>query len=103
MVTTILGITYLNLLISVPFRCRENTFKELKKVVSILMIVSKQKYFLASTALGILRDNKLIDWDTDIDIDLINPTDKELEYLTNHMLKNDYSMYRLLKKWKIFN
>ena len=61
----------------------------------------KTKYFFScGTALGILRDNKLIDWDTDIDIDLINPTDKELEYLINQMLKIDYSMYRLLKKNK---
>ena len=78
---------------------RENTFNELKKVISILNNSMKTKYFFScGTALGILRDNKLIDWDTDIDIDLINPTDKELEYLTNQMLKIDYSMYRLLKK-----
>ena len=85
--------------LSVPLKNRENTFKELKKVVTILNDSLKTKYFFScGTALGIIRDNKLIDWDVDIDIDLINPTDKELEYLTNQMLKNDYKIYRQLKK-----
>ena len=58
--------------ISVPMKNRENTFNELKKVISILNNSMKTKYFFScGTALGILRDNKLIDWDTDIDIDLM--------------------------------
>ena len=46
--------------LSVPLKNRDNTFKELKKVISILNDSLKTKYFFScGTALGILRDNKL--------------------------------------------
>jgi len=89
----------LNVNLSVPMIERENVTDELRIICDLLKKNLEEKYFFScGTALGIVRDKKLIDWDTDIDIDIINPSESEISALISNMLNLGYTFYRKLQR-----
>ena len=85
--------------LSVPIKSRKNVYKEIFKVSSFLDNLNSCKYFFScGTALGLVRDGKLLDWDTDVDIDILSPDLNQIEKIINFMFKNNYSFQRVLKR-----
>jgi phosphorylcholine metabolism protein LicD len=88
-----------NINLSVPMIERENVNSEISNVIEFLNDIKSCNYFFScGTALGIVREGKLLDWDTDVDIDVINPTEFIIEDIINQMEKLDYSFQRVLKR-----
>ena len=88
-----------NINLSVPMIERENVNSEISNVIEFLNDIKSCNYFFScGTALGLVREGKLLDWDTDVDIDVINPTEFIIEDIINQMEKLDYSFQRVLKR-----
>jgi phosphorylcholine metabolism protein LicD len=88
-----------NINLSVPMIERENVFLEISDVIKFLNKLESCDYFFScGTALGLVREGKLLDWDTDVDIDIIEPTELIIESIINQMKKLDYSFQRVLKR-----
>ena len=63
----------------------------LKKIVYFLEQNSSDYFISVGTCLGIYRDNKLIEWDDDIDIDIIGSSyEKIIKKLIKFATKNKY-------------
>ena len=88
-----------NINLSVPIVKRENVISEISSVIDFLNDLDSCNYFFScGTALGLVREGKLLDWDTDVDIDIINPSKLLIEEITTQMQKLDYSFQRVLKR-----
>ena len=84
--------------LSVPIIDRKNLYHEISKVTDFLNSLDNCKYFFScGSALGLVRDSRFIDWDTDVDIDLIDPSEDEINIIINHMNILGYSFQRVLK------
>ena len=63
----------------------------LKEIVFFLEKNSSNYFISVGTCLGIYRDNKLIEWDDDIDIDIIGSSyEKIVKKLIKYAIKNKY-------------
>jgi lipopolysaccharide cholinephosphotransferase len=75
-----------NIDLSVPISERKHVYSETKKVIDFLnQIVPSDYFFSCGTALGLIRENKLLDWDTDIDIDVLEPTELIIDSIIKNM------------------
>ena len=85
--------------LSIPLSERNDSYREIKKVINALNSINSCNYFFScGTALGVVREGKLLDWDTDIDIDIIEPSDYLVKNLIFQMKELGYSLYRTLEK-----
>ena len=90
--------------LSIPIVKRENVYYEIKNVINFLNNLNNCNYFFScGTALGIIREGKLLDWDTDVDIDIIEPTDILINDIIIQMQSLGYSYLRILKSKKRYS
>ena len=93
-----------NIDLSIHIVKRNDIYSEINKVVQFLNKLDNNQYFFScGTALGLIREGKLLDWDTDVDIDILEPTDTLIEQIIFEMKKLDYSFQRVLKKNNQYN
>ena len=90
--------------LSIPLIERENVYEEINKVTFLLNNLKKCNYFFScGTALGLVREGKLLDWDTDVDIDILEPTELIINNIIDNMQALGYSYQRVLKKGKRYS
>ena len=85
--------------LSIPIFKRENVYLEISRIIKFLEKIDDCNYFFScGTALGLIREGKLLDWDNDVDIDILEPSQFMVEKIINEMKKLEYSFLRVLKK-----
>ena len=90
--------------LSIPLIERENVYEEINKVTFLLNNLKKCNYFFScGTALGLVREGKLLDWDTDVDIDILEPTELIINNIIDNMQAMGYSYQRILKSKKRYS
>jgi lipopolysaccharide cholinephosphotransferase len=83
--------------LSIPMLQRNGVYSELFHIVELLNKLDSCNYFFScGTALGVFRNGKLLDWDTDIDIDILEPTESLINDIMNEMQLLGYSFIRKL-------
>jgi phosphorylcholine metabolism protein LicD len=87
-----------NIDLKIPIYQRKDIFAELFSVTGFLNGCNSCEYFFScGTALGVCRDGKLLDWDTDVDIDILEPTDSLIVDIIKEFQLMGYSFYRIVK------
>ena len=90
--------------LTIPIVKRNNVYSEINKVIKFLNKLDNPQYFFScGTVLGLVREGKLLDWDTDVDIDILEPTESLIEQIIFEMKKLGYSFQRKLKKNNRYN
>jgi phosphorylcholine metabolism protein LicD len=90
--------------LSIPIVERKNVYLEISKVISFLNDLENASYFFScGTALGLVREGKLLDWDTDVDIDVLEPTELIINNIIENMQALGYSYQRVLKSKKRYS
>jgi len=90
--------------LSIPLIERENVYEEINKVTFLLNNLKKCNYFFScGTALGLVREGRLLDWDTDVDIDILEPTELIINNIIDNMQAMGYSYQRILKSKKRYS
>ena len=80
-----------------PMSERESAYEELDMVSKSLQQIENLKYFHScGTMLGILRDGRLLDWDTDIDFDVLDATEQQVVLIKDLFEKLGYKSLRML-------
>ena len=93
-----------NINLSIPIVERKNVYSEINNVISFLNKFKSCNYFFScGTALGLVREGKLLDWDTDVDIDILEPTELIINNIIDNMQALGYSYQRVLKKGKRYS
>ena len=93
-----------NINLSVPIIERKDVYLEINKVTIFLNSLENCNYFFScGTALGLVREGKLLDWDTDVDIDILEPTESTINEIIHRMEKLGYSYLRKLKNKDIYS
>ena len=93
-----------NINLSVPIVKRKNVYSEINYVINFLNKLKSCNYFFScGTALGLVREGKLLDWDTDVDIDILEPTELIINNIIDNMQALGYSYQRILKKGKRYS
>jgi phosphorylcholine metabolism protein LicD len=93
-----------NINLSIPIIERKGVYSEVNNVISFLNKFKNCNYFFScGTALGLVRDGKLLDWDTDVDIDILEPTELIINNIIDNMQALGYSYQRVLKKGKRYS
>ena len=86
-----------NINLSIPISERKNVYSEVNSVIHFLnKIVSSNYFFSCGTVLGLIREKKLLDWDTDIDIDVLEPTQLIIDSIIKNMEALGYGYQRKL-------
>ena len=87
-----------NINLSIPIVERKNVYSEINNVINFLNKFRSCNYFFScGTALGLVREGKLLDWDTDVDIDILEPTELIINNIIDNMQALGYSYQRVLK------
>ena len=90
--------------LSIPLIERDNVYEEINKVTFLLNNLKKCNYFFScGTALGLVREGRLLDWDTDVDIDILEPTELIINNIIDNMQAMGYSYQRILKSKKRYS
>ena len=90
--------------LSIPMKERQNVFTEINKVIFFLNnLPSCDFFFSCGTALGLVREGNLLDWDTDVDIDIIEPTESIIDSIYSNMETLGYKYQRKLKSNKRYS
>ena len=93
-----------NINLSIPIVERKNVYSEINNVINFLNKFKSCNYFFScGTALGLVREGKLLDWDTDVDIDILEPTELIINNIIDNMQALGYSYQRVLKKGKRYS
>ena len=93
-----------NINLSIPIIERKGVYSEINNVISFLNKFKNCNYFFScGTALGLVREGKLLDWDTDVDIDILEPTELIINNIIDNMQALGYSYLRVLKKGKRYS
>ena len=93
-----------NINLSIPIVERKNVYSEINNVINFLNKFKSCNYFFScGTALGLVREGKLLDWDTDVDIDILEPTELIINNIIDNMQALGYSYQRILKKGKRYS
>ena len=93
-----------NIDLSIPIVERKNVYLEIDKVTIFLNSLENCNYFFScGTALGLVREGRLLDWDTDVDIDILEPTELIINNIIDNMQALGYSYQRILKKGKRYS
>ena len=88
-----------NINLSIPIIERKGVYLEIDKVTIFLNSLENCNYFFScGTALGLVREGRLLDWDTDVDIDVIEPNQSTINEIIHRMEELGYSYLRKLKK-----
>ena len=88
-----------NINLSVPIVERKNVYYEINNVIKFLNKFEDCNYFFScGTVLGLVREGRLLDWDTDVDIDILEPTELIINNIIDNMQALGYSYQRVLKK-----
>ena len=81
--------------LEIPIGNRHDIYLELVDVIKKMDSVNGLNYFFScGTALGLVRDGQLLPWDNDVDIDVVDPTLKQVEALESIMLASGYTKKR---------
>ena len=87
-----------NINLSIPIVERKNVYSEINNVINFLNKFKSCNYFFScGTALGLVREGRLLDWDTDVDIDILEPTELIINNIIDNMQALGYSYQRVLK------
>ncbi len=93
-----------NVNLTIPIVKRNNVYSEIFEIVKFLNNFKSCNYFFScGTALGLVREGRLLDWDTDVDIDIIEPTDILINDIIIQMQSLGYSYLRILKSKKRYS
>jgi hypothetical protein len=93
-----------NIDLSIPIVERKNVYLEISKVILFLNSLNNCNYFFScGTALGLVREGRLLDWDTDVDIDILEPTELIINNIIENMQALGYSYQRILKSKKRYS
>ena len=93
-----------NINLSIPIIKRKNVYLEINKVAFFLNSLENCNYFFScGTALGLVREGRLLDWDTDVDIDILEPTELLISNIIDNMQDLGYSYQRVLKKGGVYS
>ena len=93
-----------NINLSIPIVERKDVYLEINKVTIFLNSLENCNYFFScGTALGLVREGRLLDWDTDVDIDVIEPNQSTINEIIHRMEELGYSYLRKLKKKDIYS
>ena len=73
----------------------EEKLYALKVIVGLMESISKGYFISVGTCLGIYRDNEIIPWDDDIDLDMIDKEyDQSIDLIIDFALKNNFPFKR---------
>jgi len=93
-----------NINLSIPIVERKDVYLEINKVSIFLNSLENCNYFFScGTALGLVREGRLLDWDTDVDIDILEPTELIIKIIIKNMESLGYSYQRILKNKKRYS
>jgi hypothetical protein len=93
-----------NINLSIPIVERKDIYLEINKVIIFLNSLENCNYFFScGTALGLVREGRLLDWDTDVDIDVIEPNESTINEIIHRMEELGYSYLRKLKSKDIYS
>ena len=93
-----------NIDLSIPIVNRDNVYSEINKVIKFLNKLNDCNYFFScGTALGLVRRGVFLDWDTDVDIDILEPSQQIVDNIIDNMKVLGYSFYRILKYKKSYS
>ena len=93
-----------NINLSIPIIERKGVYSEINNVISFLNKLKSCNYFFScGTVLGLVREGKLLDWDTDVDIDILEPTESVINNIIDNMQALGYSYQRVLKKGETYS
>ena len=93
-----------NINLSIPIVERKNVYSEINNVINFLNKFKSCNYFFScGTALGLVREGRLLDWDTDVDIDILEPTELIINNIIDNMQAMGYSYQRILKSKKRYS
>ena len=93
-----------NIDLSIPIVNRDGVYSEINKVINFLNKLDDCNYFFScGTALGLVRDEHLLDWDTDVDIDILEPSQNIINNIIGNMKALGYGFYRILKNKKRYS
>ena len=85
-----------NINLSIPIVERKDVYLEINKVTIFLNSLENCNYFFScGTALGLVREGRLLDWDTDVDIDILEPTELIIKNIIKNMESLGYSYQRI--------